>query len=217
MGCYDRKGPRMRSKLLPLTVFSMALRASPVFAHHPLDGMPMETFSHGILSGFGHPILGFDHLFFVIAMGLAAGLSGTGWAGIATYMVAMLAGCFLVSVGGSLPAKEVLITLSLISIGGVVASQRDVPSLLLTGAFGGFGLFHGAAYGGSIAGQEGGAPLVVLVGYLLGLGITQTGIAFAAGLLTTRTKPMTVRLGGAMVAGIGLFLLLEQVEGAFLS
>ena len=45
-------------------------------AHHPLGGMPMETFAHGVLSGIGHPVLGFDHLFFVALVGVAALYTG---------------------------------------------------------------------------------------------------------------------------------------------
>ena len=45
-------------------------------AHHPLGGMPMETFAQGVLSGVGHPILGFDHLFFVALIGVAALYTG---------------------------------------------------------------------------------------------------------------------------------------------
>jgi len=46
--------------------FLAALDAAPAFAHHPLAGMSLQTFAHGILSGVGHPLLGFDHLFFVM-------------------------------------------------------------------------------------------------------------------------------------------------------
>ena len=53
---------------------TLTFAAAPALAHHPLGGMPMETFTHGVLSGIGHPLLGFDHLFFVIAMGVAAAL-----------------------------------------------------------------------------------------------------------------------------------------------
>ena len=42
------------------------------FAHHPLNGMPMETFLHGVLSGIGHPLLGSDHLAFILLVGLVA-------------------------------------------------------------------------------------------------------------------------------------------------
>ena len=52
------------------------LAATPALAHHPLGGLPMETFSQGVMSGVGHPVLGFDHLFFVALMGLAAAFTG---------------------------------------------------------------------------------------------------------------------------------------------
>jgi len=61
------------NKLIAVMFASFAV---PVMAHHPLNGMPMETFSHGVLSGIGHPILGFDHLFFILIVGVAAVFSG---------------------------------------------------------------------------------------------------------------------------------------------
>ncbi len=51
---------------------TLVLLSTPTLAHHPLAGMPMKTLSHGILSGIGHPLLGFDHLFFVMLVGIAA-------------------------------------------------------------------------------------------------------------------------------------------------
>ena len=68
-------------------IAGIVLSASPAYAHHPLGGMPMETFTHGLLSGIGHPILGFDHLFFVVIVGIAALFTGgprtapLGWSG----------------------------------------------------------------------------------------------------------------------------------------
>ncbi len=35
---------------------------SPAFAHHPLGGEAPQTIANGLLSGVGHPIIGFDHL-----------------------------------------------------------------------------------------------------------------------------------------------------------
>ena len=46
-----------------------------VFAHHPLNGVMMENFNDGFLSGIGHPILGLDHLTFIIGIGLISYLS----------------------------------------------------------------------------------------------------------------------------------------------
>jgi len=50
---------------IAMTVLVPFFLAAP-FAHLPLAGMPLQTFAHGILPGVGHPLLGFDHLFFVM-------------------------------------------------------------------------------------------------------------------------------------------------------
>ena len=64
----------MKKYLIGLS--AIAASATPALAHHPLGGLPMETFTQGVLSGIGHPLLGFDHLFFVIAVGIAALYTG---------------------------------------------------------------------------------------------------------------------------------------------
>jgi len=46
--------------------------ASSAFAHHPMGGDVPATMLHGLLSGIGHPVIGLDHLAFVIAVGLIA-------------------------------------------------------------------------------------------------------------------------------------------------
>ena len=159
----------------------VALSATPALAHHPLGGMPMETFAHGLLSGIGHPLLGFDHLFFVVIVGIAALFTGHARLAPAAYIAAMLVGCLMMSFGAGLPMKEVVIGLSLLVVGTVVLSGRAlalVPALVL---FAGFGLFHGSAFGDAIAQQEAAMGTSVLVGYLIGLGVLQYAIAVAAG------------------------------------
>ena len=53
--------------------------------------MPMETFDHGILSGIDHPLLGFDHLFFVLAVGIAALYTGKPKLAAGAYIVGLFA------------------------------------------------------------------------------------------------------------------------------
>ncbi|MCP4331812.1 MAG: hypothetical protein GY785_04090 [Gammaproteobacteria bacterium] len=55
-----------------IVLMLLSLLAGPALAHHLLAGMPVTTFAHGLMSGFGHPILGFDHLFFVTSVGIIA-------------------------------------------------------------------------------------------------------------------------------------------------
>ncbi len=202
-----------------LATAAAMLAATPALAHHPLGGMPMETFSHGLMSGVGHPVLGFDHMFFVIAMGVAALFTAQRYLTPLAYIVAMLVGCGLMYTGVALPMAETVIAISLLAMGGVVLSGRTLGAGAAVALFAAFGLFHGSAFGGSIAGQEGGIGAGVLVGYLIGLGVIQYAIALAAGwaveklLGATEAQAMNARLVGAMVAGVGVFLCLEIVEG----
>ncbi len=189
------------------------------FAHHPLGGMPMVTFSDGLLSGVGHPLLGFDHLFFVALVGIAALYTKQRFTSPAAYIIAMLLGCYAMSTGISLPAKEIIIGLSLLALGAVVLSGKALGLLPAIAIFAGFGLFHGSAFGDAIASQEAAVGGQVLVGYLIGLSAVQYAIALGAGWVVANglgalsAQAIQARLAGAVVAGIGLFLTLENVEG----
>lgn len=212
---------RKLTKLVPALALASAaaVTADPALAHHPLGGMPMETFAHGVLSGIGHPLLGFDHLFFVLMVGVAALYTGHRFTAPAGYIVAMLAGCLMMSMGVAMPAKEIVIGLSLLALGAVVLSGRAMAIIPALMVFAAFGLFHGSAFGDSIATQEAGVNMPVLVGYLIGLGALQYGIAVAAGTVAlklwnaTESTALETRLAGAVVAGVGMFLTLENIEG----
>ena len=199
------------------------LMAAPAFAHHPLGGMPMETFGQGVLSGIGHPVLGFDHLFFVALVGMAALFTGRTLMAPLAYVAAMLIGCVAAMSGAGLPLAEMAIVGSLLVLGYLVASGRALTMTSAVLIFGGFGLFHGTAFAGSILGQEGGASLAVMLGYLIGLGVVQYAIAVGAGQALRKlgeaaeAGSMAPRLAGATVAGVGLFLALEMVEGPALA
>jgi len=200
----------------------LSLVAGPALAHHPLAGMPMTTFNHGLLSGIGHPILGFDHLFFVTSVGIIAIFTRHRVLAPLAYIVAMLGGCLVTLLWTSLPATELMIALSLLVLGSMLLSGHrfSLPTILF--AFAGFGLFHGAAFGQSLATQEAAYGIHVLAGYLLGLGVTQFAIALVAGLVCTtlwkasQASAIQPRLAGAMVAGVGLYLALEHLEGPLL-
>ena len=139
-----------------LATAAALLAATPALAHHPLGGLPMETFSHGLMSGVGHPVLGFDHMFFVVAMGVAALFTAQRFITPLAYIAAMLVGCGLMYTGFAMPMAETVIAISLLAMGGVVLSGRALGAGAAVALFAAFGLFHGSAFGGSIAGQEGG-------------------------------------------------------------
>lgn len=197
--------------------------AGPSFAHHPLGGMPMKTVFDGLLSGVAHPVLGFDHLAFVVAVGLCAIRCGSPARAPGAYIAAMLLGCTLMPFGISLPGKEALIAASLVVLGAVVLAKPKISSNVAMALFACFGLFHGSALGDGLAGAEFGAGSGVIFGYLVGLGLVQYAVARLASSLIDRffgskeAPDLSLRLAGAMVAGIGIFLSAEMLEGAALS
>lgn len=206
------------NKKMILAVFA-GLMSSSVYAHHPLGGLPMESFTDGVLSGVGHPLLGFDHLFFVILIGIAATYTGFKRTAPLAYIVAMVVGCLLMSFGVGLPIKEVVIGLSLVVVGYFVLSGKALTMPAAVGLFAAFGLFHGSAFGDSIATQESAVGGAVLVGYLIGLGAVQYLIAVVAGLTMIHVwkafeaTAIAPRMAGAAMAGVGVFLTMENLEG----
>jgi urease accessory protein len=193
--------------------------ALPALAHHPLGGQPMTTFFHGLLSGIGHPLLGFDHLFFIVLVGIAALYTGYARSAPAAYIAAMLAGCVLVAQGANLPAIEPVIGLSLLVLGGIVLSGKALKLPAALALFAVAGLFHGAAFGGAMATVESGSAAGVLAGYLVGLGVVQYLLALGSGWISLRAwsadsaDALQPRLAGAVVGGAGLLLTLENLEG----
>lgn len=205
------------------TAALLVATAGPALAHHPLGGSAMETFSHGLLSGIGHPLLGFDHLFFIVAVGIAALFTGAPARATLCFIGGMLAGVGLIVGGIALPFVEPAIAISLLVLGGLIATGTALSLPVAAVVFAGLGLFHGWAFGEALAGQEGGAALQVLIGYLVGLGVTQWVVAMLSGLALVKiwnvatAADMPARLSGATVAGVGLYLVLEAVEGPALA
>lgn len=197
----------MRLILRGLPVATLALlAASPALAHHPMGGVTPATFGQGLLSGFGHPVIGIDHLAFVVAAGvLASRLAG--WFVLpGAFVLAGLAGVGLHLGGMDMPGAEVGIALSVLLLGiAVMTATRLSP--LLTGVFFALaGLLHGYALAESIVGAEP-APLTA---YLIGLTAVQYGIAVGAGWLTRRLAGAATPVGwilpravGAVVALVG--------------
>jgi len=61
---------RMRRQFFALSL--VALLPLPAAAHHPMGGAMPETLWQGFASGIGHPVIGLDHLAFLVAAGVLA-------------------------------------------------------------------------------------------------------------------------------------------------
>jgi urease accessory protein len=183
-----------------------------------MGGKLPQSLMQGFLSGVGHPIIGIDHLAFVIAVGLSAGLAGWLLALSLAFVVGTLAGCLLHLGGVTLPVAELVIAASVALLGAVIAFNRSLRPRVLAVLFHGVGIFHGWAYGESIVGAE----QTPLVAYLAGFMLVQLVAAVLAGtmgrwLMAADSSARTgVRLAGAVVAGVGLATFVGKIEGFLL-
>ncbi len=184
--------------------------AAPAMAHHPFGGSAPKTFFEGFVSGIGHPVLGFDHLAFVIAVGLVAAILGRGATVMLTFLLAALTGTGLHLAGITLPAAELVISFSVLLFGLLAITQRSLNTFLVVALAAFAGAFHGYAYGEAIFGAE---P-TPLVAYLVGFTLVQGVIATAAYLLSQRAISkdrtvgiLSVRQAGFAVCGAGAILL----------
>ncbi len=175
----------------------------PSLAHHPLGGRVPANFAEGFLSGLAHPIIGLDHLAFVVAVGLLAAVSTWGIAIPAAFVLAAMVGTGLHLAEITLPAVEFVIAGSVLGAGVLLALRNRPQSGAIAGLAVLAGLFHGFAYGEAIFGSE---PMP-LVAYLAGFTAVQLGIAIAAFFLgrqfTQRSTVHFVQRAGLVICGIG--------------
>jgi len=195
-------------------VVALAASAYPALAHHPMGGQTPDTLTTGLLSGLGHPVIGVDHLAFIVAVGIAAAFAGNRLLSPLAFVAATVVGCLLQVGGIALPAAEIVIAASILILGAVVLSGRMIGAPALLGLFAVAGLFHGWAYGTAIVGAE----ATPLLAYLLGFAAVQYAIVVGAGYMVLRIwqaagpEAIRPRLAGAVVAGVGFTFLVENLE-----
>ena len=202
------------TKFFALAAALILTTGSAAMAHHPLGGMTPNSMTEGLLSGLGHPVIGLDHLAFVIAVGLLAAFHRNFVLMPSAFVAGTLGGAMLTLAAVTLPFAEVVITGSVIA-GGVVAMRGRVTDLRVAGGVAALvGLFHGWAYGAAIVGAE---PTPI-VAYLAGFGMIQMAIAIGVAMLVNRiwkaldAGALQPRLAGAVIAGVGVSYMYEIAE-----
>ncbi len=193
--------------------------AAPAAAHHPLGDETPASFLDGLLSGVGHPMLGFDHFAFIVAAGLLAAMLGRVTLMPLFFVGASAMGTLLTVAGVALPLVELMVAGTATLAGALALRGRAIPLAAAAAMFAVAGLFHGWAFGEAVVGAE----ATPIVAYLLGLALTQWAIAVAAGLVAVRLwreagqGALQTRLAGAVMAGIGAAFLFEVLEGFVLA
>ena len=186
-----------------LIVLSVALlMLSQAASAHEASGV-----AGGFESGFMHPILGWDHVAAMVAVGLWGAVLGQPaiWVLPVTFPLVMAIGGALGVAGVPIPGVEIGIALSALILGVMVVSAARPPLWLAAIVVAGFAIFHGHAHGTELPHAV--SPLAYSIGFVLSTGMLHMcGIAF--GLLTRwRSGTLLVRAGGAVIALAGAVFL----------
>ena len=178
---------------------------NPVLAHHVMGGELPVTFLDGFLSGLGHPIIGIDHLAFILGMGLVSSLHRNSYFLPVAFLTGTLCGIFLKLTLIEFHMIEFAVACSVILLGALVLRGKHLKMANIICIFAAAGTLHGYAYGDSIVGSE----LAPLTAYLMGLMVIQYVVSclviyFVSVSATNRYSNTAVRLMGVVMIGVGL-------------
>lgn len=189
-------------QLLPFFACAVLMAsAAPALAH---TGTGM---SGGFISGFAHPIFGWDHVVAMVAVGLWGCFLGAPaiWLLPIVFPLVMAFAGALGILGAPLPAVETGIATSAIVLGLLVAMAARPPLWVAGVIVAAFAVFHGYAHGVEL--PEAANPAAFAVGFVLATGLLHLlGIAFGQ-LARWPAGRLAVRAGGGVISAVGLAFL----------
>lgn len=164
--------------------------ATPGWTHHPFEGVEPQDLNllQGLVSGLGHPLLGTDHLVFLLAIVVMTALTTRRW--VLPLLASGLAGSGLAVLWGATPepslgvALELVVSLSLVAAG--LAQAGWLPARLLLPLMG----VHGFLLGEPMIGAE---PTPLLA-YGLGLLLSQGTLLLLVTALLAQSRPILALL-----------------------
>jgi urease accessory protein len=196
-----RRSARLAPDLAVVLVLFLAAAAAPAHAHEAADA------AGGFVSGFFHPIAGWDHVVAMVAVGLWGAFLGRPavWLLPVVFPLVMTFGGALGVLGVPLPAVEIGIAASAVVLGAAVAAAARPPLWVAAVIVGVFAIFHGHAHGTEL--PEAANPLAYSLGFVIATGLLHAaGIALSL-LAHGARGAQVVRALGAGIALLGLVFL----------
>ena len=175
---------------------------------------PVTAFAHtrggeaiGFVSGFEHPISGWDHILAMVAVGIWGAQLGAPaiWLLPVTFPMVMAFGGFLGLIGVHLPGVEFGIAASALLLGTMVCVEARPKLIWAAVLVGAFGLYHGHAHGAELpAGQS---AMLYSMGFVIATGCLHA-VGISLGLVHRwPTGRWALRSAGAFIAIMGLIFL----------
>jgi urease accessory protein len=196
----------MSQRTIP-AIFALVLASvSPAHAHHAMDYQMPTTLLDGLLSGLGHPIIGIDHLLFIIGAGVVAAQVARGPLLALLFVAGSILAAAARAGGLTWDMSELWIAGSLIALSALALALPRPRLSLVALLYAAAGVLHGYALAAAIVGAE---P-TPLGAYFFGLAVIQSAIVLgawaAARWLRARHPALPVqRIAGAALGVSGLF------------
>ena len=190
---------RFGTAVLAALVFSVL--AGPALAHTG------EGYGGGFLAGFWHPVLGWDHVAAMVAVGLWGAFLGAPaiWILPVVFPMVMAFGAVIGILGIPLPMVEPGIAMSAVVLGLMILFAVRAPIWVAAVLVGVFAIFHGYAHGAELPSTAN--AFAFAVGFVVATGLLHLcGIALG---LTVKWPAgrVAVRGAGAVISLAGLAFL----------
>jgi len=195
------KPVRPQRATIAILVFVALMMAGPASAHIG-TGLP-----GGFVSGFAHPLSGFDHLLAMVAVGIWGAFLGRPliFALPVIFPTVMAGGAVLGMAHTPMPPVEIGIALSVLGLGALIAFAVKAPIWVACLIVGAFALFHGYAHGAELPSAA--DPIGYAVGFVLATGLLHVA-GIGIGTLNDRPGGMIVTRGvGGLIAATGVYFL----------
>jgi len=179
-----------------LAAIPLVLVASAAMAH-------TDTSAGGFVSGFKHPVAGWDHVVAMVAVGLWGAFLGKPaiWMLPVVFPLVMALGGALGVLGVPVPMVEAGIALSGVVLGLLIAFAVRAPLWVAAVIVGLFAIFHGHAHGTEL--PEAANPFAYGIGFVIATGLLHlAGIALGL-LVGSQAGRVVVRGAGAAIAAAG--------------
>ena len=155
----------------------------------------------GFVSGFLHPLTGWDHLLAMVSVGLWGAILGKPLivALPVIFPTMMVVGAFMGILHVPMPPVEIGIALSVLGLGGVIAFGYKAPVWLACVLVAIFAIFHGYAHGRELPSAA--DPVGYSTGFVLSTGLLHV-CGIVIGLINEHPK------GKLVVKGLGAVIVL---------
>jgi len=171
-----------------------------------------EGIGGDLTAGFAHPLLGPDHLLAMVSVGIWGAQLGSPalWMLPIGFPLIMAVGGALGVAGFPLPATELVIALSVLTLGIMVARAQRLPMVAAFLIVAVFALAHGHAHGVEL--PKSADALAFCVGFVVATGLLHaTGIVIGL-LIKWPIGAMAIRFLGSLVTLAGVYFIFNSFQ-----